>query len=103
LLGAGPWAERARRELAATGETVGIRSAPLADELTPTELQIALLVAGGSTNKEAGAALFLSAKTVEAHFCRIYRKLGLRSRTELAARSAGASLAQAARPGAAGG
>jgi DNA-binding CsgD family transcriptional regulator len=70
-------------------------STPLAAELTPTELQVALLVAGGSTNKEAGAALFLSAKTVEAHLGRIYRKLGLRSRTELAARFAGANLAHA--------
>jgi DNA-binding CsgD family transcriptional regulator len=68
----------------------------------PTRLQVALLVAGGSTNKEASAALFLSAKTVAAHLGRIYRKLGLRSRTELAARFAGASLAQAARPRAAG-
>jgi DNA-binding CsgD family transcriptional regulator len=95
LLGAGPWAQRARRELAATGESVHMGSTPLAAELTPTELQVALLVAGGSTNKEAGAALFLSAKTVEAHLGRIYRKLGLRSRTELAARFAGANLAHA--------
>jgi DNA-binding CsgD family transcriptional regulator len=99
LLGAAPWAVRARRELAATGEIVQTGRTPLADELTPAELQVALLVAGGSTNKEAAAALFLSAKTVEAHLGRIYRKLGLRSRTELAARFAGANLAHAGSSG----
>jgi DNA-binding NarL/FixJ family response regulator len=45
---------------------------------------VALIVARGATNKEAGAALFLSPKTIETHLTRIYRKLGLRSRTELA-------------------
>ena len=52
--------------------------------LTPQELHVALAVAGGATNKEAAAALFVSAKTVEFHLSHIYRKLGLRSRTELA-------------------
>jgi DNA-binding CsgD family transcriptional regulator len=46
---------------------------------------VALLAARGSTNREVGAALFLSPKTVEAHLGRVYRKLGVRSRTELAA------------------
>lgn len=52
--------------------------------LTPQELQVAALVAGGSTNKEAAASLFLSAKTIEFHLGNVYRKLGIRSRTELA-------------------
>ncbi len=83
-LGAVPWAERARHELAATGETVRARDAAAADELTSTELQVALLVGRGATNKEAGAALFLSPKTIETHLGRVYRKLSVRSRTELA-------------------
>jgi DNA-binding CsgD family transcriptional regulator len=83
-LGAGPWAERARHELAATGETVRPRDAVAADGLTSTELQVALLVGKGATNKEAGAALFLSPKTIETHLGRVYRKLSVRSRTELA-------------------
>jgi len=58
------------------------------DELTEAERRIAELVAGGSSNKEAAATLFLSVKTVEVTLTRVYRKLGLRSRTELAARFA---------------
>lgn len=83
-LGAQPWAERAERELEATGESVRRRDASVAEELTPQELQIALVVARGATNREAGAALFISPKTVEYHLGRVYRKLGVRSRTELA-------------------
>jgi DNA-binding CsgD family transcriptional regulator len=56
------------------------------EQLTPQELQIALHVARGLTNKEVGAALFLSHKTVEFHLGRIFRKLGMRSRAELIAR-----------------
>jgi DNA-binding CsgD family transcriptional regulator len=52
-------------------------------DLTPRERRIAELVSEGMTNNEVGAALALSAKTVEAHLGRVYRKLGLRSRTEL--------------------
>jgi DNA-binding CsgD family transcriptional regulator len=83
-LGAEPWAERARAELAASGETARRRDRPPDDELTPQELQVALVVARGATNKEAGAALFLSPKTIETHLGRVYRKLNVRSRTELA-------------------
>ena len=54
------------------------------DGLTPQELRVAAIVAGGATNKEAAAALFLSVKTVEFHLGHVYRKLGIRSRTELA-------------------
>jgi DNA-binding CsgD family transcriptional regulator len=87
-LGAEPWAERARAELRASGETLRGREGGGANELTPQELQVAMLVAEGATNREAGAALFLSPKTIEAHLGRIYRKLDVRSRTELAARLA---------------
>jgi len=95
-LGAEPWAERARNELRASGETLRGREAGGADELTPQELQVAMLVAEGATNREAGAALFLSPKTIEAHLGRIYRKLDVRSRTELAARLARATALTAA-------
>jgi DNA-binding CsgD family transcriptional regulator len=84
-LGARPWIERADGELAATGERRRARG-PETSELTPRELQIALLVAQGATNKEAAAALFVTAKTIEFHLGHVYRKLGVRSRTELAAR-----------------
>jgi DNA-binding CsgD family transcriptional regulator len=83
-LGAASWSERARSELAATGETVRRRDPYAAEQLTPQELQVALVVARGATNKEAGAALFLSPKTIETHLGRVYRKLNVRSRTELA-------------------
>jgi DNA-binding NarL/FixJ family response regulator len=61
----------------------------VADELTPHELRIALLVAEGRTNPEVAAELFNSRKTVEHHLSQIYRKLGVRSRTELARLMAG--------------
>jgi DNA-binding CsgD family transcriptional regulator len=79
-----PWLERAAAELRATGETVRKRQPHQRQQLTPQELQIALLVAEGRTNKEVGAALFLSHKTVEFHLGRIYRKLNVGSRVELA-------------------
>ena len=84
-LGAKPWAERARTELRATGGSAGGRRAPAAaDQLTPHELQIAVLVAQGMTNREAAAALFLSPKTIEYHLGQIYRKLDVRGRAQLA-------------------
>ena len=83
-LGAQPWSERASRELNATGERARRRAPDTSAQLTPQELQVALLVADGATNKEAAAALFVSPKTIEAHLLRVYRKLGLHSRTELA-------------------
>ena len=87
-LGAEPWAARARAELAATGERLRSREVRLTDELTSQELQVALIVATGVTNKEAAAALFLTPKTIEFHLGKIYRKLGVRSRTALARRLA---------------
>jgi DNA-binding CsgD family transcriptional regulator len=83
-LGAAPWAERTEKELRATGERLRRRDPSAAEQLTAQELQIALTVAGGATNREAGAALFLSHKTIERHLSQVYRKLGLRSRSELA-------------------
>ena len=85
-LGAQPWSEHALRELHATGERARRRGPDTAARLTPQELQVALLVADGATNKEAAAALFVSPKTIEAHLLRVYRKLGLHSRSELARR-----------------
>jgi DNA-binding CsgD family transcriptional regulator len=82
-LAAPPWLERAAAELRASGETLRKRQPHEAEELTPQELQIALLVAEGKTNKEVGAALFLSHKTVEFHLGRIYRKLSVGSRADL--------------------
>jgi DNA-binding CsgD family transcriptional regulator len=83
-LGAEPWAVLAGAELAATGETARRRSPHTLDELTPQELQIALILAGGKTTREAAAALFLSPKTIEYHLRHVYRKLDIRSREELA-------------------
>lgn len=91
-LGAAPWANRARVELRATGgaaaeggaaEREAVAAAGL-EELTAHELQIARLVAYGMTNREVAAKLFLSPKTIEYHLSQIYRKLDLRSRTQLA-------------------
>jgi DNA-binding CsgD family transcriptional regulator len=83
-IGATPWAEQAREELAATGERVSRRADLRSTELTPQERQVSLLVAKGATNKEVATSLFLSPKTIEYHLHNIYRKLGVRSRTELA-------------------
>ncbi|MGZ4353034.1 MAG: ATP-binding protein [Gaiellaceae bacterium] len=82
-LGAAPWAELARAELAATGETARRRTPSSLDELTPQELQISLLLAEGRTTREAAAALFLSPKTIEYHLRNAYRKLAVHSRDEL--------------------
>ena len=83
-LGAEPWAARARAELRAAGGAVGAARQPATRELTPQELEVALAVARGATNREVAAALFVSPKTIEVHLSRIFRKLGVRSRTELA-------------------
>ncbi len=82
-LGAAPWAELARAELAATGETARRRNPSSLGELTPQELQISLLLAQGRTTREAAAALFLSPKTIEYHLRNAYRKLAIHSRDEL--------------------
>lgn len=83
-LGAESWAEIARTELAATGETARRRHPATLADLTPQELKVALLLAEGKTRREAASALFLSPKTIEYHLRNAYRKLGIRSRDELA-------------------
>jgi DNA-binding NarL/FixJ family response regulator len=83
-LGAALWEGKARDELSRIGGR-----APGGQELTPTERQVAELVAEGKSNKEVASSLFISVNTVEANLSRIYRKLDVRSRTELARRILG--------------
>jgi DNA-binding NarL/FixJ family response regulator len=75
------WVERTHAELVRTTMSAG-----RADDLTPTERRVADLAAEGMSNRDVAAALYISAKTVEAHLSRIYRKLGIRSRAELGRR-----------------
>lgn len=77
------FAERAARELRATGEHPRERNARPTDALTAQELHIARLVATGATSVEVGAQLFLSPRTIEAHLRNIFRKLGITSRRQL--------------------
>jgi DNA-binding CsgD family transcriptional regulator/tetratricopeptide (TPR) repeat protein len=92
-MGIEAFAERARRELLATGETVRKRTVETVSELTAQEAHIARLAVDGRTNVEIGAQLFLSTRTVEWHLSKVYTKLGVGSRREL--RRALASLGQA--------
>ncbi|HEY8979995.1 MAG TPA: AAA family ATPase [Streptomyces sp.] len=80
---AGGFAERARRALLATGETVRTRIVDTRDELTAQEAQIARLAAHRRTNSEIGAQLFISPRTVEWHLRKVFTKLGITSRREL--------------------
>ena len=93
-MGIDGFAERARRELLATGETVRKRTDEAAGQLTRQEAQIARLAGEGNTNPEIGAQLFLSPRTVEYHLHKAFRKLGVSSRREL--RRAMPNLRQAA-------
>jgi DNA-binding CsgD family transcriptional regulator len=79
------FAERARSELVATGETVRKRSVETRNELTPQEAQIARLADEGLTNPQIGSRLFISPRTVEWHLRKVYTKLGISSRRELRA------------------
>jgi len=83
VLGALPWSERARRELRAAGEASQPRAERVLDTLTPQELQIAELAASGLSNKDIGARLYLSHRTVGYHLYQVYPKLGVTSRAGL--------------------
>ena len=82
-MGAEAFAERARRELLATGETVRKRTVDTRNDLTPQEDHIARLARDGRTNPEIGAELFISARTVEWHLTNVFMKLGVKSRRDL--------------------
>jgi DNA-binding CsgD family transcriptional regulator len=82
-MGAAAFAERARRELSATGETVRKRTFEAPDELTTQEDQVARLAAQGRTNQEIGTLLFISPRTVEYHLRKVFSKLGVSSRREI--------------------
>jgi ATP/maltotriose-dependent transcriptional regulator MalT len=94
-LGAGLWVQRARAELARITVTGRARSV----ELTDSERRIAELVASGMSNRDVADALFVSVKTVETNLTRAYRKLGIRSRTQLGKSLALGSAAGSATPG----
>ncbi len=82
-MGMEAFAERARRELLATGATVRKRTVETRDELTTQEAQIARLARDGQSNPEIGAQLFISARTVEWHLHKVFAKLGISSRRQL--------------------
>jgi DNA-binding CsgD family transcriptional regulator len=84
-LSVAPWAERARRELRASGESSRRRKGDSLDMLTPQELQIVQMAAQGLSNREIGERLYLSHRTVESHLYRVFPKLGVTSRAQLAA------------------
>ncbi|MEU9335527.1 AAA family ATPase [Streptomyces sp. NPDC048290] len=88
-IGMNAFAERARRELAATGETVRRRTVETGGDLTAREALIARLARDGRTNQEIGTLLFISARTVEWHLRKVFGKLGVTSRRELGAALAG--------------
>jgi DNA-binding NarL/FixJ family response regulator len=83
LLGARTWAARTREELGHIGGRP-----PASQELTPTEREIAELVAMGWKSQEVASSLFIAVKTVESNLTRIYRKLGVESRSQMAAKLA---------------
>jgi DNA-binding CsgD family transcriptional regulator len=82
-LGIATWAERARQELRASGESIRRHAPEARDELTPQEFQIAEMAASGLTNREIGQRLYLSHRTVGSHLYRIFPKLGVSSRADL--------------------
>ena len=85
-MGAEAFARRAERELLATGERARKRTVETRDQLTPQETQVARLAASGNTNREIAAQLFISPSTVEYHLRKVFRKLDVKSRTQLARR-----------------
>ncbi len=88
-MGAEAFARRAERELLATGEHARKRTVETLGELTPQEAQISRLASQGHTNREIAAQLFISPSTVEYHLRKVFRKLGVKSRTQLANRLRG--------------
>jgi DNA-binding CsgD family transcriptional regulator len=82
-LGVPLWAERARQELRASGETIRPRTPDARDQLSPQEWQIAQLAAEGLSNREIGQRLYLSHRTVGSHLYRLFPKLGITTRAEL--------------------
>jgi DNA-binding CsgD family transcriptional regulator len=88
-IGAEAFAERARRELVATGETAPRRTVETRDVLTPQEAQIARMASDRQTNPEIGATLFISPRTVEYHLRKVFTKLDISSRKELQSALAG--------------
>ncbi|WP_026316059.1 helix-turn-helix transcriptional regulator [Actinokineospora enzanensis] len=82
-LGTPIWAERARAELRAAGESVGGVSVGVAEGLTPQEMQVARAVGRGATNREVAAEMFISPRTVDYHLRKIFRKLDISSRRDL--------------------
>ncbi len=83
-LGCIPWAERTRQELRASGEQSRERAPAASDQLSSQELQIAQMAAAGMTNREIGQQLYLSPRTVGSHLYRLFPKLGVTSRNQLA-------------------
>src|SRR3712207_5637602 len=88
-IGMEAFAERARKELQASGEHVRKRTVETRDDLTAQERQIARLARDGLSNPEIGARLFLSPRTVEWHLRNVFAKLGIRSRRDLSGALAG--------------
>jgi DNA-binding NarL/FixJ family response regulator len=82
-MGVEAFAERARRELSATGASVRKRTPDTRDELTPQEAQIARLAREGLSNPEIGTRLFISPRTVQYHLRKVFAKLGISSRAQL--------------------
>ena len=82
-VGAEPWAERARQELRASGETARRRDLSTALDLTPQERQVAKFVASGLSNRDVAAQLFLSPRTIDFHLRNVFAKAGISSRAEL--------------------
>jgi DNA-binding CsgD family transcriptional regulator len=83
MMGIGAFAERARRELMATGETARKRTVETAIELTAQEAQVARLARDGLSNPQIGARLFISIRTVQYHLGKVFTKLGISSRAQL--------------------